>query len=117
MQVVWAKKLSLFDYESKIYDRMHYFEANAWPIRKCSFHVCCPESYTVRVTKPILSAVMDKESRARCLFHTVPESQLLSVLSDYGIHQEMLPVDMGGDLRLDQKEWIAQRRAAEMKEI
>ena len=65
----------------------------------------------------ILSAVMDKESRARMLFHTVPENELFSVLSEYGLQQDMLPTDMGGSLEFDMSEWIENRRANELEEI
>jgi hypothetical protein len=60
---------------------------------------------------------MDKHARSRRLFHDVPESQLLDVLSDYGILKEMLPIERGGTVRLNQSEWIAHRRAAELKDI
>lgn len=117
VQMVRFKDMTILDYDKKIYDRMYYFEASAWPLRKCSFHVCCPESYVLRVLKPILFAAAVKESRARTLIHTVPESELLSVLSEYGIQKDMLPTEMGGSLEFDQSEWIANRRAAELEEI
>lgn len=69
----------------------------------------------MRVVKPILYAAADTASRARMLFHTVPESELLPVLADFGIQERMLPTDMGGTLKLDQKGWIANRRAAELE--
>ena len=46
-----------------------------------------------------------------------PERQLPDILSDYGIHVDMLPTGMGGSIHLDQAEWIANRRAAELMEI
>jgi hypothetical protein len=112
--VVWSKNASIFDYD-KVYDRVYAFYANCWPICKCSSHVCCPQSYTMRIAKPIVYASMDTASRARTLFHTVAESELLPVLADYGIQEGMLPTDMGGTLKLDQKEWVANRRAAELE--
>ena len=65
----------------------------------------------------IASAVAGKETRARTLFHTVPENELFSVLSEYGLHQDMLPTDMGGSLEFDMSEWIENRRAIELEEI
>jgi len=67
--------------------------------------------------RQIMSAVAGKESRARTLFHTVPENELFSVLSEYGLQQDMLPTDMGGSLEFDMLEWIENRRAAELEEI
>jgi hypothetical protein len=60
---------------------------------------------------------MSKELRARTLTHDVPESDILPVLSAYGIMPDMLPVAMGGTVVLDQAEWIATRRATEMEEL
>jgi len=116
VQVVWMKHMTILDYD-KIYDRITYFETSAWPLRRCSNHVCCPESYTIRILKPILFAVSDKENRARTLFHAVPESKLFSVLSEYGILQDMMPTAMGGSLQFDHSEWIENRRATELEEI
>jgi hypothetical protein len=60
---------------------------------------------------------MDKRIRSRTLFHDVPESQIVDILSSYGILKEMLPTEMGGTVRLNQAEWMASRRAAEREEI
>lgn len=49
--------------------------------------------------------------------HNVPDSEITQVLSCYGILQSMLPSEMGGSLELNQGEWIANRRAAELQEI
>jgi hypothetical protein len=68
----------------------------------------------MRIVKPVAYATMDTVSRARILFHTVRESELLPVLADFGIQEGMLPTDMGGTLKFDQKKWIANRRAAEL---
>jgi len=117
VNLVWFKNTNIFDYDAKVYDPMTYFERSAWPIRKCSSHVCCPDSYTLRILKPIVFATKDKEARARTLFHTVPEGQLLSVLSNYGLEKDMLPTDVGGSMKFDQRSWIEDRRAAELEEI
>jgi hypothetical protein len=117
VSVVWLKNGTIWDYDTKIYDRMDYFEVNAWPIRPCAFHACCAPSFVHRFVKPVIFALKDKESRSRTLFHDVPESELFDVLSSYGIAKDMMPTDMGGNLEFDQSEWIANRRAAELEEI
>jgi hypothetical protein len=65
----------------------------------------------------VLFALADKECRSRILFHDVPESEVLDVLSNFGVSKETLPTFMGGNLEFDQSEWIANRRAAELEEI
>jgi hypothetical protein len=71
----------------------------------------------MQILKPVLYALMDKRARSRSLYHDVPESEILDVLSGYGILKDMLPVEMGGTVQLDQSEWIANRRAVELEEI
>jgi len=75
VQLVWMKHMTILDYD-KVYDWI----MSVWPIQRCSFHVCCPESYTLGILKPVVLTVADKEVRSRTLFHTVPESKILSVL-------------------------------------
>jgi len=65
----------------------------------------------------IVFAITDRACRARTLFHDVVGNELLSVLSEYGIQQDMLPADMGGSLGFLQSEWIENRRACELEEI
>lgn len=67
--------------------------------------------------RKIIHAFTDKWTRTRTLMHDVPASEIISELSKYGIVESMLPTSMGGTFQLDQAEWIAGRRAAEMEEI
>jgi hypothetical protein len=69
------------------------------------------------VLKPIAYALMDKHMRSRILIHDVPERQLPHILTDFGIHEDMLPTGMGGSVQLDQAEWLTNQRAAELMEI
>ena len=115
--IVWEKDITVWDYDQKLYDRSLHFSKNCWPVKRLATHICCPPWIDVKLFKPILFALMDKHTRSRVLHHDVPESQLLDVLSDYGILREVLPTEMGGTLRFDQAEWIASRRAVELGEI
>ena len=119
VQILSFKNMSISDYDPNIYDRLHYFETSCWPIRNCSFHVCCCSPEGAIALKPILFCAMDTASRARMIFHTEEsEGELLSALAEYGIEKEMLPKDIGGTLEVDQKEWIAKRESgrAELRE-
>jgi hypothetical protein len=119
VMIVWAKESSIFDFDHRLNERMMYFEKACWPVKRIAVHspICfCPWVMT-KIIKPIIYAWIDKHTRSRHLFHTVPESQLLDVFSDYGILRNMLPTQMGGTVRLDQAEWIANRRAVELGEV
>jgi hypothetical protein len=72
----------------------------------------------LRFAKPIIHSFVSKEFRTRTLSHNaVDERDVLQVLWSYGLQEEMLPTQMGGSIVLDQEEWIANRRAAELEEI
>lgn len=62
-------------------------------------------------------ALMDKRGRCRNRIHSMPDSQVLGELSEYGILEGMLPTEMGGTLELNHPEWIANRRALELEDM
>jgi hypothetical protein len=113
----WHKDVTIFDYDRNAFNSLLYFEKTCLPVQCISFHICCPTSVILNVLKPIASAFTDKRARARTVIHDVPESKILDILSEYGIMKEMLPTEMGGTIRLNQSEWMANRRAAEMEEL
>jgi CRAL/TRIO domain len=115
--VCYLKGFTMWDYDHGLYSRILYFERNCWPFKRMAAHLCSAPRIFVTVYNSILIGMLSKHVRHRRLVHDVPESQLLDVLSGYGIHEEMLPTKMGGTVQLDQTEWIANRRAAELKEI
>lgn len=115
--VNWAKDLTMWEYDHKLYDEIVLFDRTSWPVKILANHVCCPPWIVVNVIQPLLNAVFHKRLRDRNLQHDVPESQILDVLSSYGIMKDMLPLEMGGTIVLDQSEWIANRRAAEIEQI
>jgi hypothetical protein len=80
-------------------------------------HICCPDLAVLRFVKPILYALLDRTHRSRLVLHNVAESEILEVLSRYGLDKAMLPTQMGGTVELNLEEWIANRRAVEMEEL
>ena len=113
----YFKDFTMWDFDNKLYERLNYLNQNCWPVRRIATHVCCAPPIFVKTFNSILNGMISKEIRVRKLVHDVPESQLLDVLSEYGIYKEMLPAEMGGSILLDQAEWIASQRAEELKEI
>jgi hypothetical protein len=113
----FCKDFTMWDNDHGLYAQLIYFMENCWPIKSIASHLCCAPSIVVRILKLTTFVLMDKHTRSRKVVHDIPESQLLDILSDYGIHKEMLPTQMGGTVQLDQAKWIADRRAAELMEI
>ena len=115
--IVWDKYTTIWEVDRKLNDQTFYLYRYCWPVKPMATHVCCPPKILALFLKPVAMALMSKEARARLQFHDVPESEILEVLSGYGILKDMLPTEMGGTVELNQYEWIANRRAVEMEEI
>lgn len=49
--------------------------------------------------------------------HDVPEKDVVDVLGKYGLQKDILPKAMGGNLDLNEPEWMANRYAVELEEI
>jgi hypothetical protein len=115
--IVWDLNTTIYDYDSKVSDKIVYLFRQCFPLKTMPTHICCAHPLLVRILKPLMKALMNKETRQRFLVHSARPDGILGVLSEYGIPPEVLPAEMGGAIQLDQSEWIATRRAIEMEEI
>lgn len=113
----WFQGASLFDYDLNVYDRFAYFLSSCFPIKLMANHLCCLPRFAARLVKPIIHSFLSKEIRTHTIQHDVPESEIIEVLSNYGIHREMLPTSMGGTVTLDLEEWVNNRFAVELDEL
>jgi CRAL/TRIO domain len=107
------QNFTMWDYDHELYSRIL---SSCWPVNIIARHGCFPPSI-LKIIKPILNALVDKHTRSRVLMHDVPESEILDVLSSYGVQKYMLPTQLGGTVLLDQAKWIASRMAAELEDI
>jgi len=117
VEVAWDRDSNIFDYDPKIWDRLLTCLHIYGPVKIIAAHICCSPRIIRRLVHPILHALLSPWHRSRTNMHSVPESEIINVLSNYGILREMLPTEMGGTVELNPEEWIAQRRAAEMEEL
>lgn len=117
VELVWDKHSTIWEYDHELYEKYAYFKSSCWPVKFECFHVCCSPRFIRRVVFPICFAFQSKETRLRTVWHDAPEEDILLALSEYGIHQDMLPTAFGGTIQLNPPEWIAQRRAEEMEEL
>lgn len=113
----WKSDSSLFDYDRKVFDGMKKFEEHCWPIRTVSWHICCPPAFCNHIIKPVMMELKNRSSRARTLFHDVPENDIAEILSTFfGIGKDVLPDEIpGGTVQFDQSLWIEQRKASEAR--
>lgn len=117
VNIVWFKDATIWDYD-RVFDKWAYFMSSCWPIKLIANHLVRAPTMILRFAKPIIHSFVSKEFRTRTLSHNaVTERDILHVLWSYGLQEEMLPTQMGGSIVLDQEEWIANRRAAELEEI
>jgi hypothetical protein len=118
VNLVWDKDSTLFDFDRHLYEKFSFFKYQCWPVKFECRHLCCTRNIAARVLLPVVLAFQSKQWRARFVVHNVPQEEIVSALAEYGITKEMLPSDtFRGTLQFNQSEWIAQRRAAELKEI
>lgn len=113
----WDKHTTVWDHDPNLLRRMLYFNRSCWPVKATPLHSCCPAFAIIQAFKPILCAMMDKAARCRLLIHDVHESEIVAVLSCFGIMKNILSVEMGGPVKLDLSEWIGDRCAVEMEGI
>lgn len=113
----WMKNCSVWDFGSKLFGRLSHYETHCWPMKFVAAHMCGSSNALTRIVSPVCKALMDRRGRSRMLIHDVSEGNVLEILAEFGIKKDMLPVEMGGSVRLTQAEWIANRRAVEMEEI
>lgn len=111
------KGATIWDIGDKIFGRISHYEKTCWPIKFIGAHVVGSSSIAFRIIKPIIRALTDRRGRSRMVIHDVPDSELLDALSGYGIHESILPTELGGSVVLNPAEWIESRRAVEMEEI
>ena len=116
VQILWFKGATIWDYDLRVYDRLAYMMSNCFPIHFKANHLCCPPR-VARLIKPIIHSFMSKDMRIHTIQHDVPENEIIEVLSNYGIYRDMLPTEMGGTVKLDLDEFVANRFAIELEEL
>lgn len=99
-----------FNYE--LYKGFADLEKFYLPVRFRSCHHCYPSIY-FHLTSPIAKYFIGARLRGRFICHFGTETDVLNKLESYGFFREKLPVDVGGELVLDQREWLLHRLASE----
>jgi len=70
------------------------------PLRFSALHCTGLPPMIIRIIKPVVFALLDKETRARMIPHVERDDALLEQLETYGLPKDALPVEMGGDLSM-----------------
>mmetsp|Transcript_13720 Transcript_13720/g.20761 ORF Transcript_13720/g.20761 Transcript_13720/m.20761 type:complete len:129 (+) Transcript_13720:345-731(+) len=101
----FSRKFALYAYES---------ERRYLPIRANGGHICYPNVVFRNVIAPVVKIMIGRRHRLMLQFHHGLQKDVLSRLQDFGISKEIVPYDLGGDLKLDVVAWLEKRRALDL---
>ncbi len=80
------------------------------PLRLSGIHICYPP-YFVSLVLPIVKMFMPERMQKRIRFHSGSKEEVIRTLErKFGLMPSMLPKEIGGDMTLDHKGWLARRR-------
>ncbi len=82
------------------------------PVRLSAFHVVQPPSFFAAIF-PVIRLFLHERVKKRVFVHSGSKQQVLEALSKKGLSSEVLPVDIGGKVVLDQNKWLKTRRQQE----
>jgi hypothetical protein len=84
----------------------------ALPIRMSAFHGCHPP-LLYGIVSSVVMLFLGERLRKRVLAHSGSTEHVLNVLErKYSLTRDIVPTDMGGNLKLDIKRWLEERRAS-----
>eukprot|EP00547_Thalassionema_nitzschioides_P004367 CAMPEP_0194216944 /NCGR_PEP_ID=MMETSP0156-20130528/20050_1 /TAXON_ID=33649 /ORGANISM="Thalassionema nitzschioides, Strain L26-B" /LENGTH=288 /DNA_ID=CAMNT_0038945835 /DNA_START=51 /DNA_END=917 /DNA_ORIENTATION=- len=82
----------------------------AIPVRSSAFHLVKPPTF-FHIIYGFLKVFMSERMRKRILLHSGSHEKTLKKLEEhYGLTADMLPTEIGGNLKVDHMGWLQQRR-------
>lgn len=82
------------------------------PIRVSAMHLCHPPTF-FRIVFPIFKLFMGERIVKRFRVHSGSEGAVLEKLASFGLSKDLVPTELGGNVVLDHKAWVAERKAGE----
>jgi hypothetical protein len=83
------------------------------PMRLSAIHICQPPTF-FRVIFPIVKIFLGKRLRKRVRVHGGSENHILERLAKFELSKDKLPSELGGNIVLDNRGWLKERRDAGM---
>ena len=81
------------------------------PVRMSAMHICCPPEW-ISMLVPLVNLLMGERLRKRIKFHTGSTENVLKSLGKYGLAEDVLPKELGGNISVDMEAWLEDRKAA-----
>ena len=86
---------------------------NTFPVRIQAFHICHPSNVMFYIIHPIVKRFMPRRIRLRVKMHHGSTSEAIQSLSEYNLTLDCLPMELGGNVRLDMNQFLMDRMMAE----
>mmetsp|Transcript_14728 Transcript_14728/g.30362 ORF Transcript_14728/g.30362 Transcript_14728/m.30362 type:complete len:289 (-) Transcript_14728:355-1221(-) len=80
------------------------------PIRASAIHLCRPPSF-FKLVLVFVRLMTSKRTQKRMLVHFGDEKTVLEKIANYGLDKDMVPTDLGGNVKLDVVSWLEQRKS------
>ncbi|CAJ1934370.1 unnamed protein product [Cylindrotheca closterium] len=109
--VVWPHHVSLKQMDKKLMKLNTDSLRNCIPVRVSAFHICHPPRI-FSVVFPILKFFMGEILKKRIRVHSGSKEKVLKILEEVGLTKDLVPSQLGGDVAIDAKKWIQERREA-----
>jgi len=82
------------------------------PVRAAAFHIC-HSPFFFEVLFSVMKVFLGERLRKRVKFHSGEDEGVLQKMEHkYGITRDKLPIEMGGELKMDHMGWLEQRKKA-----
>lgn len=82
------------------------------PVRLSAIHVV-HSSYFFSIVYAVIKLFLRERTKKRFIFHSGSQDQVLESLSKMGLSLDVLPVDIGGKIVINQQQWLESRRLKE----
>jgi hypothetical protein len=80
------------------------------PVRMSVVHLCHPPTF-FRIVFPIFKVFMGERIVKRFRVHAGPDESVLEKLATFGLTKDFVPSELGGNIVLDHKAWLSDRKA------
>lgn len=117
VMLINCRFISFDHFDRKLEKAIYELERHYLPIKIRSIHIIKPRSHIFGVLKPLLFFLMGRRLRSRSQIHSGSTNQVMDSLIGYGMTQDVLPNDVGGDVTLDHHSWLAAKRERESRQL
>lgn len=109
--IIWPHNASLKKLDKKLMKLNSDSLRNCIPLRVSAMHICHPPKI-FSIIFPIIKFFMGEVIKKRMRVHSGSQEKVLQYLEEVGITKDIAPAQLGGDVKIDMKQWIQERRDA-----